>query len=99
MSQNYKGEALVFHEGAQFGYGVCVILLPRRKLGLGVLGNNMSGINAATNLLAYHLIDEELRIPIGDRFDWVTRYTKTFSPAMDKRNVTLLSLEFIANTF
>lgn len=97
MSQNYKGEMLVFHEGAQFGYGACVILLPRRKLGLVVLGNNMVGINAAANLLAYHLIDEELGIPTDDRFDWVTRYSKTFSHAMDGQNVTVLSLKFIAN--
>jgi CubicO group peptidase (beta-lactamase class C family) len=97
MSQTYKGEMLVFHEGAQFGYGACVILLPRRKLGLVVLGNNMIGINAAANLLAFHLIDEELGIPKNDRFDWVTRYSKTFSSSIDERNVTLLSLKFIAN--
>ncbi|KAJ5521371.1 Beta-lactamase-like protein [Penicillium freii] len=32
----------------------------------------MIGINAAANLLAFHLIDEELGIPKNDRFDWAT---------------------------
>lgn len=87
MSQTYKGEMLVFHEGSQFGYGASVILLPRRKFGLVVLGNNMIGINAAANILAYHLIDEELGISMDDRFDWVTRYLNQWTR---KHMLTLL---------
>ncbi|KAJ6035871.1 Beta-lactamase-like protein [Penicillium herquei] len=73
MSQVYKGEMRLFHEGAQFGYGASVMLLPQRKFGLVIIGNNMDGINAAANVLAYHLIDEELGIPLESRLDWMTR--------------------------
>lgn len=79
MSQAYKGEMILFHEGAQFGYGASVILLPQRDFGLVLLGNNMDGVNAVANALAYHLIDEEMGIPLESRFDWVARYARTFS--------------------
>lgn len=74
-SQTYGGEALIEHDGAQFGYGANVVLLPQRKFGLAILGNNMMGVTAASNILAYHLIDEELGIPADERFDWITRYS------------------------
>ncbi|KGO45795.1 Beta-lactamase-like protein [Penicillium expansum] len=73
MSHAYKGERILFHEGSQFGYGASVMLLPQRDFGLVLLGNNMDGVNAASNALAYHLIDEELEIPLDSRFDWVAR--------------------------
>lgn len=79
MSQAYKGEMIISHEGSQFGYGACVMLLPKRNFGLVLLGNNMNGVNAAANLLAYHLIDKELGVPPESQFDWVARYA-TSSP-------------------
>jgi hypothetical protein len=36
----------------------------------------MNGINAAANVLAYHLIDEELGVPLENWFDWVARYAE-----------------------
>lgn len=60
MSQAYKGEIIISHEGAQLGYGASVILLPQRNFGLVILGNNMKEVNAAANILVYHLIDENL---------------------------------------
>jgi CubicO group peptidase (beta-lactamase class C family) len=77
MLDAYNGEVIVHHDGAQFGYGACVFLLPRRNFGLVLLGNNMNGVNAAANVLAYHLIDEELGIPPERRFDWVARYARS----------------------
>ncbi|KAE9363902.1 putative penicillin-binding protein [Stipitochalara longipes BDJ] len=71
MIQAYQGETVLSHGGAQIGYGASVVLLPQRNFGLVVLGNNMNGINAAANVLAYHLIDEELGIPLERRYDWV----------------------------
>jgi CubicO group peptidase (beta-lactamase class C family) len=76
MSHVYNGELILFHEGSQFGYGASVMFLPQRKFGLVLLGNNMNGINAAANVLAYHLIDEELGVPPENRFDWVARYAE-----------------------
>lgn len=79
MSQAYKGEVILSHEGSQFGYGASVMLLPQRNFGLVLLGNNMNGVNAAANVLAYHLIDQQLGIPPESRFDWVARYARLFS--------------------
>lgn len=76
MLQAYNGEMILSHEGAQFGYGASVILLPQRNYGLVLLGNNMKGVNAAANVLAYHLIDEKLGIPNENRFDWIARCAK-----------------------
>jgi hypothetical protein len=76
MSHVYNGELILFHEGSQFGYGASVMFLPQRKFGLVLLGNNMNGIYAAANVLAYHLIDEELGVPPENRFDWVARYAE-----------------------
>ena len=92
MSQAYKGEMILSHEGAQFGYGASVILLPQRNFGLVLLGNNMNGINAAANVLAYHLIDEELGIPLESRFDWIARYVRTLSWVLVDK---LTSLSFL----
>jgi hypothetical protein len=55
------------------------MLLPKRNFGLVLLGNNMNGVNAAANLLAYHLIDGELGVPPESQFDWAARYA-TSSP-------------------
>jgi CubicO group peptidase (beta-lactamase class C family) len=74
MIQAYQGETVLSHGGVQIGYGASVVLVPQRNFGLVVLGNNMNGINGAANVLAYHLIDEELGIPLERRYDWVARY-------------------------
>ncbi|GAD98348.1 protein flp, putative [Paecilomyces variotii No. 5] len=71
--QTYGGQSLVSHNGAQYGYGASVALVPSRKFGVAVLGNNMIGTIAASDILTYHLIDEELGIPAKERFDWVSR--------------------------
>lgn len=95
ISRSYKGEMIVFHDGAQFGYGASVILLPGRKFGLVILGNNMNGITAAQDILAYHLIDEELGISFDDRFDWVTRYIyKPFNNLLSCNRRTLLQGQY-----
>ncbi|KAJ9300888.1 hypothetical protein DTO271G3_2052 [Paecilomyces variotii] len=71
--RTYGGQMLVSHDGAQYGYGASVVLLPSRKFGLAILGNCMVGTIAAADILAYHLIDEELGIPVQERFDWGSR--------------------------
>ncbi|KAJ9409627.1 hypothetical protein DTO045G8_2553 [Paecilomyces variotii] len=73
LLQTYGGQMLVSHDGAQYGYGASVVLVPSRKFGLALLGNYMVGTIAAADILAYHLIDEELGIPVQERFDWRSR--------------------------
>lgn len=70
----YAGERIVFHDGAQLGYGASVVMIPDRGFGLVILGNNMNGISAAANVLSYRLIDEELGVPDEKRVDWVKKY-------------------------
>lgn len=41
----------------------------RGTSGFVPLGNNINGVNATANLLAYHLIDKELGIPAESQFD------------------------------
>ncbi|KAJ5280904.1 Beta-lactamase-like protein [Penicillium angulare] len=67
--QVYKGETIISHGGSQIGYGASVVLLPERNFGLVILGNNMNGTSAAADILAYHIIDEELKIPLEQRAD------------------------------
>lgn len=77
MSQTYAGETIVYHDGAQFGYGAAVLMIPGRKFGLVILGNNMNGISAGANVLAFHLVDGLLGVKDEERFDWVERYVST----------------------
>lgn len=67
MSQAYRDEMILSHKWSQLGYCTFIILLPKRNFGFVLFGNNMSGTNAAANVLAYHLIDETLGIPLKDR--------------------------------
>lgn len=69
---SYRGEVLVEHSGAQPGFGTGVFYLPGRQFGVALFGNNMMGGGAATQVLAYHLIDEFLGTPPEERFDWVS---------------------------
>ena len=80
LLQTYGGQMLVSHDGAQYGYGASVVLVPSRKFGLAILGNYMVGTIAAADILAYHLIDEELGIPVQERVDWRSRYTSISHP-------------------
>ena len=74
MSQTYAGETIVYHGGAQFGYGASVLMIPERKFGLVIFGNNMNGIGAGADPLAFHLVDKLLGVKDEERFDWIERY-------------------------
>ncbi|KAF7585180.1 hypothetical protein BBP40_011893, partial [Aspergillus hancockii] len=73
MMESYKGQRVIQHDGAIWGFGALVIFLPDLQLGIAILGNEMMRTNAASSVLAYHIIDEILEIPEEERFDWVKR--------------------------
>ncbi|RAH69999.1 putative penicillin-binding protein [Aspergillus aculeatinus CBS 121060] len=68
--QTYRGETVIQHAGSQYGFGSLVALLPQRKLGVVVMGNNMRGTNAAADIIAFDIIDDVLDTPRDERFDW-----------------------------
>ncbi|KAL4959045.1 beta-lactamase/transpeptidase-like protein [Aspergillus stella-maris] len=71
MIQSYKGETIIFHDGAQDGFGAFVLLVPRRGLGVSILGNQASGTNSAAQVLAFELVDRLLGVEKSERFNWV----------------------------
>ncbi|KAL4950792.1 beta-lactamase/transpeptidase-like protein [Aspergillus filifer] len=71
MIQSYKGETIIFHEGAQDGFGALVLLLPNRGFGVSILGNQAWGTNSAAQILAFELVDSLLEVKRSERFDWV----------------------------
>ncbi|PYH81827.1 beta-lactamase/transpeptidase-like protein [Aspergillus uvarum CBS 121591] len=71
--QTYRGETVIQHAGSQYGFGSLVALLPKRKLGTVIMGNNMRGTNAAADIIAFDFIDDVLDIPEDERFDWRRR--------------------------
>lgn len=76
--QNYRGETILQHGGAQDGYGALVVLLPGSGFGVAMLGNYMEGMNGAAQVLGFELVDNLLGVEEGRRFDWVGTYV--FSP-------------------
>ncbi|RAH86209.1 beta-lactamase/transpeptidase-like protein, partial [Aspergillus japonicus CBS 114.51] len=71
--QTYRGETVIQHAGSQYGFGSLVVLLPKRKLGVVIMGNNMRGANAAADIIAFDIIDDVLDITKDERFDWRRR--------------------------
>ncbi|KAL4791401.1 beta-lactamase/transpeptidase-like protein [Aspergillus venezuelensis] len=71
MMQSYKGETVIFHDGAQDGFGALVLLLPGKGFGVSILGNQASGTNSAAQILAFELVDRLLNVKGEKRYDWV----------------------------
>lgn len=78
--QNYRGETIVQHGGAQDGYGALVVMLPARGFGVTILGNYMEGMNGAAQVLGFELVDNLLGVGEGGRFDWVGTYVSIHLP-------------------
>jgi CubicO group peptidase (beta-lactamase class C family) len=74
MSESYKGQTVIQHDGATWGFGALALFLPDLQLGIAIFGNDMERTNAASSVLVYHIIDEILGTPEDELFDWVKRY-------------------------
>ncbi|KAI9810883.1 MAG: hypothetical protein M1827_005742 [Pycnora praestabilis] len=65
----YRGETVLWHQGALSGFGATMIYLPHRKWGVTMAGNTKETSNAIQQVLALALIDDLLETPESERFD------------------------------
>jgi CubicO group peptidase (beta-lactamase class C family) len=68
--QSYRGLQIIQHGGAQVGFGAFVVLLPEVEAGFAILGNEMAGMNTASLVLGFGIVDDLLGVEEGERFDW-----------------------------
>jgi CubicO group peptidase (beta-lactamase class C family) len=68
--QSYRGVQIIQHGGAQVGFGAFVVLLPEVEAGFAILGNEMAGMNTASLVLGFGIVDDLLGVEEGERFDW-----------------------------
>ncbi|PQE06489.1 beta-lactamase-type transpeptidase fold domain containing protein [Rutstroemia sp. NJR-2017a WRK4] len=66
----YHGHEFFMHEGGMEAFGALVIFFPALKYGLVSFGNTGMTSNFVEETMIFHLIDEKLKIPREDRFDW-----------------------------
>lgn len=66
----YRGQRVVWHTGGVKGFGAVVLYVPGRAWGCVMLGNTEESSNKAQKKLAWWLVDELLRVPRAERFDW-----------------------------
>ncbi|KAM3071256.1 hypothetical protein ACMFMF_007729 [Clarireedia jacksonii] len=69
----YHGHEFFMHEGGMEAFGALVIFFPGLKYGLVSFGNTGMTSNFVEETMVFHLIDEKLKVPQGNRFDW-TKY-------------------------
>jgi hypothetical protein len=70
ISQVYKGHEFIQHSGGMEAFGTNVIIFPALKYGLVAFGNTAVTANVVEEIIMWHLIDDKLKIPQAERFDW-----------------------------
>jgi hypothetical protein len=70
----YRGYEFFEHSGGMEAFGTQLIFFPRLDYGLVTFGNTAATSNAAGIKLIWHLVDEKLGVPQGERFDWDARF-------------------------
>lgn len=70
LISNYRGETMIWHNGAVPGFATVMLYLPRLQWGLVMMANSMEGGSVAEVILVYRLIDNLLDVPDQERFDW-----------------------------
>lgn len=70
MVSSYRGETIIWHDGAIFGFGALMLYMPWRKWGITMMANTMQSGNAAQRTLLYSILDKLLDTPPKDRIDW-----------------------------
>ncbi|KAL2826393.1 penicillin-binding protein [Aspergillus cavernicola] len=66
----YHGVEIITHDGGIDGFGAEIVLIPELKYGVITMANSTHTSNYGGTCLAYHLVDNKLNIPVGQRFDW-----------------------------
>ena len=67
---NYRGEVMIWHNGALGGFATMMAYLPQRKWGFAIMANSVEGGTTAHQTLSYKLLDDLLAIPQSERVSW-----------------------------
>ncbi|PYH98253.1 beta-lactamase/transpeptidase-like protein [Aspergillus ellipticus CBS 707.79] len=70
----YRGVEFFEHTGGMNAFGAELILFPKLRYGVVALANTAGTSNYVEKALVFHLIDEKLGVPVGERFDWNRKY-------------------------
>jgi CubicO group peptidase (beta-lactamase class C family) len=73
LTGTYKGHEWFHHTGGVEAYTAYVTFFPSLKYGLVAFGNTSGTAGFVLEKAIWHLIDERLRTPEADRFDWDKR--------------------------
>lgn len=66
----YHGVQLYEHSGGMNAFGTQLLLVPELHFGVIIMANTPLTSNFAAQLLAYHLLNDRLNVPLEKRFDW-----------------------------
>ncbi|KAK5999376.1 hypothetical protein QM012_005501 [Aureobasidium pullulans] len=84
----YRGAQIISHDGVITGYGSRMFFLPGYKVGAVILGNSDGAFDLAFVIQCY-LVDEILRVPKEQRFDFANQRWKRFRAQEARREKNL----------
>ena len=67
--ENYRGHRVIGHDGSMTGFKSTMKYLPDKNWGVVIFGNS-DGCDDAMEVLAMHLVDDILNVPVSERVDW-----------------------------
>lgn len=85
--RDYRGHKIVWHSGADIGFGAIVALIPERDTGFAILANSEDGVPVVG--MMYELLDHYLGLPPAD---WPARW-ETFRDTRTAEALALLEAE------
>ena len=89
MISNYRGEVMVWHNGALEGFATMMAYIPRRQWGFTIMANTGQDGTVAHQILSYRLLDDLLGIPESERLSWGAAFQREYEKATDAlRNPT-----------
>jgi hypothetical protein len=69
----YRGQKFYEHTGGMLGFGAELLIFPDMEFSVVAFANTAVTANFLDQKLAFHLVDEKLKVPTGQRFDWDSR--------------------------
>lgn len=69
----YHGHRIWEHTGGMIGFGAHVMVLPDIHFGVVAMANTSGTANNVAQTLVFHLLDEKLKIPLENRYEWNKR--------------------------
>ena len=78
FTSNYRGEVMIWHNGALDGFATMMAYLPRRQWGFAIMTNSGPGGTASHQILSYRLLDDLLGTPDSERMSWSAVIERSF---------------------